>query len=118
MATTRVVSSTVTFGRPFILDGLGELQRPGSYVIDTEEEMIDASSVVAWKRISTAMRLSRHGGIEYVPINSDQLNDALRRDGAQHDPAGPVSAISAKGRHDRARRLLALPFAKVRQEDS
>src|SRR6478752_7691912 len=97
MATTRVSSTTVTFARPFILDGFGELQRAGSYVVDTEEELINRPSVTAWKRISTVMQLNRHGGTEYLPISPDQLRDALRRDGAQHDPAGPATSISAKG---------------------
>lgn len=115
MATTRVTSTTVTFVRPFILDGFGELQRPGSYLVDTEEELMDTSTVVAWKRVSTVMQLSRHGGTEYVPINPDQLSDALRRDGAQHDPTGPISSTSAKGRHDRARRILSLlPLPRAR----
>jgi hypothetical protein len=115
MATTRVTSTTVTFARPFILDGFGELQRPGSYVVDTEEELMDTISVAAWKRISTVIQLSRDGGTEYVRINPDQLSEALRRDGAQHDPAGPVSSISAKGSHNRARRMFALlPLSKAR----
>lgn len=54
MATTRVISTTVTFARPFILDGFEGLQRPGSYVVDTEQELIDSPSVTAWKRISTS----------------------------------------------------------------
>lgn len=108
MTDTRVTSTTVTFVRPFILDGFGELQRPGSYVVDTEEELIDTSTVVAWKRISTVIQLPRHGAIEHLSINPDQLTEALRRDGAQHDPAGPLSSTSAKGRHDRARRILSL----------
>ncbi|HTK79056.1 MAG TPA: hypothetical protein VL286_01315 [Rhizomicrobium sp.] len=115
MATTRVISTTVTFARPFILDGFEELQPPGSYVVDTEQELIDSPSVTAWKRISTAIQLHRHGGTEYVPINPDQLSEALRRDGAQHDPTAPVSSTSAKGRHDRARRILSLlPLQKAR----
>lgn len=116
MTDTRVTSTTVTFVRPFILDGFGELQRPGSYVVDTEEELIDTSTVVAWKRVSTVIRLPRHGAIEYLSISPGQLSDALRRDGAQHDPAGPVSSTSAKGRHNRARRMFALlpPLPKAR----
>lgn len=111
----RITSTKVTFTRPFILDGFAELQRPGSYIVDTEEELVDTLSVASWKRTSTVIQLSRHGATEYVPINPDQLSDALRRDGAQHDPAGPVSSASAKGRHDRARRMLALlPFTKAR----
>jgi hypothetical protein len=115
MATTRVISTTVSFARPFILDGFDELQRPGSYVVDTEQELIDSPSVTAWKRTSTVIRLNRHGATEYLPISPDQLSGALNRDGAQHDPAGPVSSASAKGRHDRARRMLALlPLSKAR----
>jgi hypothetical protein len=115
MATTRLISTTVIFVRPFILDGFDALQWPGSYVVDTEQELIDSPSVTAWKRISTVMQLNRHGGIECVPINPDQLSEALRRDGPQHDPTAPVSSTSAKGRHDRARRILSLlPLPKAR----
>jgi hypothetical protein len=115
MTDTRVTSTTVTFVRPFILDGFDELQRAGSYVVDTEQELIDSPSVTAWKRISTVMQLNRHGATEYLPINPDQLSEALSRDGAQHDPAGPVSSTSAKGRHNRARRMFALlPLPKAR----
>jgi len=108
MATTRVTSATVTFVRPFILDGFDELQPAGSYTVDTEEELLDTLSLSSWKRISTVMRLTRQGGIEHMPIDPEQLNEALRRDAAQQDPAAPVSSASPKGRHDRARRLLAL----------
>ena len=115
MPSTRVITTTVTFVRPFILDGFDELQHPGSYIVDTEEELINSLSLTAWKRISTVIQLNRHGGTEYVPINPDQLSEALRRDGAQHDPTAPVSSASAKGRHDRARRMLALlPLSKAR----
>ena len=92
------ISTTVTFVRPFMLDGFDELQRPGSYVVDTEQELIDSPSVAAWRRISTVMQLNRHGGTEYVPIDPDEMSEALNRDGAQHDPAKPVSSASAKGR--------------------
>src|ERR1051326_244579 len=115
MATTRVISTTVTFARPFILDGFDELQRPGSYVVDTEQELIDSPSVTAWKRISTAIQLHRHGGTEYVPINPDQLSEALTSDGAQHAPPAPVLSTPARERHARARRILSLlPLPKAR----
>jgi hypothetical protein len=108
MSTTRVASTMVTFVRPFILDGFEQLQPAGSYVVDTEEELIDSLLFPAWKRLSTIIRVSRHGGIEYIPVSPDQLSDALVRDSAQQDPTRPVSASSAKGRRDRARSALAL----------
>jgi hypothetical protein len=108
MSTTRLSTTTVTFVRPFILDGFEQLQPAGSYVVDTEEELMDSLLSPAWKRLSTTIRLSRHGGFEYIPVSPDQLSDALARDSAQQDPARPVSASSAKGRRDRARSMLAL----------
>jgi hypothetical protein len=87
-------------------------------VVDTEEEMMDTLLLAAWKRTSTVIQLHRDGAIEYHPIDPGQLSEALRRDGAQQDPNVPVSAASAKGRHDRARRIFALlPLPRARQEN-
>src|SRR5206468_11999520 len=99
----RMTSTTIAFRRPFILDGFEQLQPAGSYVVDTEEELIDTLLSSCWKRVSTSMRLGRHGAVEHVPIDPEQLNEALMRDGAQQDPALPMSSSSSKARRDRAR---------------
>ena len=106
MATTRHTTATVTFQRPFILDGFEQLQPAGSYIVDTEEELIDTVLSPGWKRTSTAMRLTRHGAIEQVPVDPEQLQEALRRDGAQADSVSDAPP-SPKARSDRMRRLLA-----------
>jgi hypothetical protein len=106
MATTRHTSTTVTFQRPFILDGFEQLQPAGSYTLDMEEELLDALLSPVWKRTSTAMRLTRHGAIEQVPVDPEQLNDALARDAAQPDPAKPLSSSSPEARRYRAYSLL------------
>ena len=96
---TRTSSATVTFQRPFILDGFDQTQPAGSYVIDTDEEQIDSLLVNAWRRIRTTIRLPQPGGIvEYLSVDPDALREALMRDGAQED-----SDDVAKRRHDRAR---------------
>ena len=106
MAMTRHTTATVTFRRPFILDGFEQLQPAGSYIVDTEEELMDTVLSSGWKRTSTAMRLMRHGAVEQVPVNPDQLQQALMRDSAQEDSVSR-SPSSTKARSDRMRRLLA-----------
>jgi hypothetical protein len=107
MTTTRLTSTTVTFLRPFILDGFEQLQPAGSYIVDTEEELMETLLAPVWKRTSTAMRLTRHGAEEHVPVDPEQLQEALVRDGAQQDSALPISYSSPNARRDRARQLLA-----------
>jgi len=106
---TRTKSHTVTFRRPFILDGFERVQAAGSYVVDTEEESMESLLIPAWKRISTVIRLTTLGATEHLPVDPDQLHEALMRDGAQQDPALPLSHGSPKARRDRARGLRDLP---------
>ncbi len=96
---SRTNSTTVTFQRPFILDGFERLQEPGTYTVDTQEEQIETASFPAWHRTSTVMHLLHTGMEEHVTIDPDQLREALMRDGAQTD----VSLAQAKTRHNRAR---------------
>lgn len=92
---TRTNSRQVVFRRPFLLSGFDALQPAGTYTVDTEEELIDALSFPAWKRVMTAMQLTRSDTTEYIPIDPDELHEALMRDGALPDLSTPVAA-SAK----------------------
>ena len=87
--TTRMTSKTVTFQRPFILAGCCQVQRPGSYAVETEEEQIDSISFPAWKRTMAIMHLKDGVTTEYHPIDPDGLQEALLHDEAQGDPAAP-----------------------------
>lgn len=106
MTTTRQATVTVTFRRPFILDGFEQVQPAGSYLVDTEEELMDTRLSAGWKRTSTAMRLMRHGAIEHVSVDPEQLQEALIRDSAQEDSASS-SPSAPNARSNRMRRLLA-----------
>jgi hypothetical protein len=106
MATTRHTSTTVTFLRPFILDGFEQLQPAGSYALDIEEELLDTMLSPVWKRTSTAMRLTRHGAVEQVPVDPEQLKEAQARDAAQLEPTTPLSSSSPQARRHRAYSLL------------
>jgi hypothetical protein len=96
---SRITNTTVTFRRPFILDGFESIREPGVYAVDTNEEQIEALSISAWHRTSTVMRLQHGGTVESVSIDPDQLREALMRDGAQTES----SPTEAKARHNRAR---------------
>ena len=90
--TSRKTSRTVTFRHPFLLDGFGREQPAGTYIVDTEEELLDTVLFQAWKRTSTLIRLGGAGRIDDVPIDPEQLNFALLQDHAQDDSEPPFAA--------------------------
>lgn len=90
--TTRTTNATVIFQRPFILDGFDSVQPSGSYIVETEEELLD-TSFPAWKRIATLMHLTQAGATEYVPVDPEQLDAALLRDGARETAAKPEADV-------------------------
>ena len=79
---TRTSTKQMTFCRPFSLSGFDFPQPAGTYTVDTEEELLEALSFPAWKRIATTMQLARSGATEYVPVDPNELQEALKRDGA------------------------------------
>ena len=84
--TTRTTSRTVTFHHPFVLDGLAREVAAGTYLVETEEELMDTVLSPAWKRVSTVIRLRTAAGIQDISIDPKQLTAALARDQAPLDP--------------------------------
>jgi hypothetical protein len=82
----RTSCRTVTFTRPFLLRGIVEEQPAGSYSVETDEEPLETASVVAYRRISTLIRLPGRPGSsvlgQVVDIDPEELAHALERDGA------------------------------------
>jgi hypothetical protein len=82
--TRRTTSRTVTFIHPFNLSGMDEEQPAGTYTVETDEELLQTSSLPAYKRVSTLMRLpSRPTGTmlsQIVEVNPLELAAALARD--------------------------------------
>jgi hypothetical protein len=98
--TTRTSQTTVTFRRPFVVDGWEGVWPPGSYVVETEEELLETLLHAAWKRTSTVMLVKKDNRIEYVPIQPDQLGDALLRDGADRCADVFLSRSFTRGAHE------------------
>jgi hypothetical protein len=80
----RTTSKTVTFARPFSLDGLDETQPAGSYTVQTDEEPIEGLSFLVFRRVATMIFLPlRHGGtgsFQAIPVTPEVLDAALARD--------------------------------------
>lgn len=96
--TIRMTSKMVTFQRPFLLTGFDNVQAPGDYTVETEEEQVDAISFPVWKRNNTIIHLKNGVTTEYQPIDPDELQEALLRDGAQEDPAEAAGPETPGGR--------------------
>ena len=53
--TIRTTRKSVTFGHPFCLSAIDAVQPSGTYTIDTDEELIDGLSFLAYRRIATLL---------------------------------------------------------------
>ena len=92
--TVRTTSRTITFVHPFGLSGTDEVQPAGTYTVETDEELLQASSIPAYRRIATLLRLERTTGAvltQIVETNPVELAAALARD-AQPDETMPQRA--------------------------
>lgn len=89
--TIRTTSRTVTFAHAFMLDGMAEEQPPGTYTVETDDELLGSAGVPAYRCISTPIRVpGRRGsvGLGYlVDIDASDLAAALEKDAAQHEQA-------------------------------
>lgn len=81
--TTRTTSTTVIFRRPFKLSGADDVQPAGSYVVETDEEKLDAS-FEAYRRLATLIRLpGTRGSAEVgrvIDIDPQELEAVLKND--------------------------------------
>src|SRR5882724_2446729 len=91
----RTTTKTVTFMHPFSLCGTVEAYPAGTYTVETDEELLQASSIPAYRRIATLLRLERTRGTvqtQIVETNPVELAGALARD-AQPDETAPQQAV-------------------------
>jgi hypothetical protein len=76
----RTNRKTVTFNRPFAVIGLDALQPPGTYTVETDEELFDGVSLPTYRRIGTSTFLPVHppkpGWAEVAQIDPRELEAA------------------------------------------
>jgi len=84
--TTRTSKKTVTFRRPFVLGGFDEVLPAGVYIVETDEELLDGISFLAYRRILTLLHLHAKSGnpglTGLLTIDPKELDAALKRDQA------------------------------------
>jgi hypothetical protein len=82
--TTRTNSEMVTFPHPFTLSGVDGVQPAGQYRIETEEVLIESLSFVAYRRVSTIIRLPGRPGSgdleQVVDVVPEELTAILERE--------------------------------------
>ncbi len=100
--TLRTTAVSVTFNRPFSLSAMAEPVLPGTYVIETDEELLQGVSFPAYRRVSTRIHLTRPGGVQVVTVDPKDLERAIAADAgaaAQKDvsPAVVDPAVATGG---------------------
>ncbi|MFZ1429593.1 MAG: hypothetical protein WAS21_22830 [Geminicoccaceae bacterium] len=74
----------VTFRHDFLLKGVDTAQPPGTYEIETDDEPLPGLSFMAYRRVSTAIRIpsGTRGSTssQTFPISPHDLETALARD--------------------------------------
>jgi hypothetical protein len=101
---TRTIRRTVTFTKPFTLQGFDHAQPAGAYTVETDEEALDTMTFTALRRIATRIELHPRAGsstfMEVVTIDPAELEVALANDAAiEPAPTGekaPLAGVAAK----------------------
>ena len=87
----RTTTTHVTFRHPFRIEGIAEKLPAGTYLVETEEEQLQALSFEAWRRLETVIHLPRQPGglmVEQVfPIDREALEATLARDARDGSPS-------------------------------
>ncbi len=81
--TVRTKTRDVTFRRPFSLKGVDGVLPPGTYSVETDEELLEQLSFTAYQRVATSIRVPT-GGNSYQVFRVDpaDLDAAEKRDAA------------------------------------
>ena len=105
--TTRTSAVTVTFQHPFRLSGTDEVQPAGHYIIETDEELLEALSFPAYRRLVTSIHLAgRPHSSELsrvVDIDPAELAAALATDAKTPDIPPALIKRAANSTHEQKR---------------
>ena len=72
--TTRTITTSVTFHRPFCLKGVDRLLPPADYRVVTDEEVIEGLSFTAYHRISTVIFVPAEAGCAVEMMTIDPMD--------------------------------------------
>ena len=82
--TVRTDRSTISFRNPFSLRDLEGVQPAGDYLVETDNELIEGISRLAYRRVATLLTIpciSASSSLsQRVPVDQTDLDAALMRD--------------------------------------
>jgi hypothetical protein len=82
--TVRTTRTTISFSQPFKLRDLDDIQPAGDYLLDTDEELIEGLSRLAYRRVATLLHLpstSRpQNRTEVLSVSHAELDAVLESD--------------------------------------
>lgn len=97
--TVRTTRKTVTFGNSFVLGDFDEVLPPGSYEVDTDEELLEGLSFHAYRRVLTLIYLpatsGRRGFSRVLTVDPNDLDAALKRDQASAAAVAERASVQA-----------------------
>ena len=80
----RTTRTTISFSQPFKLRDLDDIQPAGDYLLDTDEELIEGLSRLAYRRVATLLHLPStslsQGRVELLSVSPAELDAALEKD--------------------------------------
>ena len=68
--TTRTITNTVKFHRPFSIKGVDHVMPPAEYRVVTEEKLLKKLSFTTFHRVSTVIFVPSGPAVEMVAIDS------------------------------------------------
>jgi len=84
----RTTRKSVTFLRPFELAGVDEKFEAGTYIVETQEEMIEGLSFIAYRRVATTIEMPFKGfgqaARQVTTIDPKDLETAMNRDAMEN----------------------------------
>lgn len=109
----RTTRKSIIFSNPFPLAGLDETLPPGTYEVETDEELLEGLSFQAYRRVLTVIHLPPSSGNPLLTraftIDPDDLEAAILRD--QKSSASKEGDPSTADRSDSASQACAEKIA-------
>jgi hypothetical protein len=78
--TIRTTQRVVTFRHAFAVTGIDGPVAAGAYLTETDEELIDAPSRLAWRRVASTIHIVANGTTQVVALTPLQLDELVLRD--------------------------------------
>jgi hypothetical protein len=98
--TIRTSKKTVTFRKPFVLDGFDEVLPAGADSAETDERLLEGISFPAYRRILTLSHLHAkpdHPGVtQTLTVDPNELDAALMRDQTPAEISARPSIVAAE----------------------